>query len=127
MQFIFIHRLQQVIVDPERHRTFGIAEIRIAAEDDDVHLRIVLPQLLNQLQPVSAGHADIDNHQIGGIQLIFMLRFYGVRCGIHDLIAKALPVQQGCKSLPDRQLIIHNQHTIHKNHSSVVFRSRSAC
>ncbi|MNW57015.1 hypothetical protein D3C74_347830 [compost metagenome] len=88
-----------------------------------MQLRIVLPQLPDQLQPVSAGHADIDNHQIGGMQLVFMLRFYGVRRSINDRIAKALPVQQGCKPLPDRQFIIHNQHTIHKNHSLGGFQS----
>lgn len=69
-----------------------------------------LPQLLGQLQPVHAVHADVRKHQLDAMLLDQLQRLFPVIRLAYDFHAEHRPVDRISQPLADDRFVVHDQH-----------------
>jgi hypothetical protein len=78
-QLADVHRLRQVVARARAHRPHRRLDLAEGGHDDDRQVRVALPDLSEQLNPVHAGHLEIRHHQIGRELLHLAQRLEPVR------------------------------------------------
>ncbi|MMZ63064.1 hypothetical protein D1872_253000 [compost metagenome] len=91
-EFLQINRLQQVVLDAQRHAFFQIGEFVIPAEHDDFQIRLEFTRRANQIQTGHLRHRNIGNENVGRLLAERLQRVAAVLGVSYDLHPQPGPI-----------------------------------
>ncbi len=103
--------LGDVVVGPRLHGEHGILHLRIARHHDEGRLPSLGAQLLEQLQAVVVGQAEVGEHQVGRAVLPHLAhrRAHGGD-PLHD---ESLLAEPGLDQRPEGEVVLYDQYLFH--------------
>ena len=110
-------RFEQVIVYAGLNGSLGVFELTIAADNDDVNVRLESPGLLGQLNAIHSVHADVRQQKVHGVLLQKLQRQFSAGGSTKDVEAVGKLLNDRADKSERRNFIIHDENTIHFRHA----------
>ena len=116
-QLLLVDRLEQIIAHAEADGALRIFEMRIAADDGNLQLRVERLGALDQLQAVAARHADIRDEDVRLARADQLQRLKAVGRNAGELHPQRVPVDQHPDEAAYPCLVVGDDHLEHAHTS----------
>lgn len=105
--------LFDIIHSAERNRRLQVFLVRVAADKNDLALRVLRMDLRAHLHAAHPAHPDIGEQNIRADLLALCKRLLGASSALHHADAELFPVHMPRKAVADRPLVVHDQQLNH--------------
>ena len=109
LEIVEIRRLEQILRHMILDGHVQIFKVAVAAQNDDLDLRVVPVQPLHQFHAVHPGHPDVRKDHVRAARIQLVQHLLPVRADRTDLVAPFLPRQTAGDAVADVFLVIRDQ------------------